>query len=272
MQPFLPVSGPTLARRRNSGSSLAASPRQSGAQMTSSSSHSSRFQGWAIVATRMPWSIARRRFSGLSSISSSMPSSTQRPTLSCEQYRSSIGNADLLEPARRGLVRGGVAMAGDVDEVTVLVPAPDRLDGVGVGLAGEDRRLAVRLLDAEVQLVVAQARDAPVQLLLVGQVDAEAAQGGGRQPIPVVMQRGVDVDGDAHASWRVVLPSSLDLPRRVAVGGSAWPVGRRDRRSRLDLDAVGRPARYVMAPIEALETSLAYLPRTPPRSALSSPP
>ena len=37
-------------RGRSSGSSWAASPRQSAAQMTSSSSHSSRFHGWAIVA------------------------------------------------------------------------------------------------------------------------------------------------------------------------------------------------------------------------------
>ena len=135
-----------------------------------------------------------------------------------------VGQADLLQPARGGVAGVRVAVAGDVDEVTVVVPAPDGLDRVGVGLAGEDRRLTVGLLDAEVQLVGPQARDAPVQLLLLGQVDAEAAQCGGRQPVPVVVQRGVDVDGDAHARRAGRLRASSVRLSRPAVGGwMGWP-------------------------------------------------
>ena len=161
------------------------------------------------------------RFSGLSSISSSMPSSRQRTDLVVGAVQVVEGNADLRKPARRGVSLVVVAVAGDVNEVTVLVPAPDRVDGIGVGHAGENRLFAVRLLDAEMQLVAAQARDAPVQLLLVGQVDPEAAQRSIGEAIPVVVQRGVDVDGDAHVSRGSSLPSSVD-PSPNAIGAKGW--------------------------------------------------
>ena len=56
----------------------------------------------------------------------------------------------------------------------------------------------MRVLDADLQLLGLQAGDAPVELLLVGQLDAEAPLGGVGEDVPVVVQRGVDVDGDAH--------------------------------------------------------------------------
>jgi hypothetical protein len=56
----------------------------------------------------------------------------------------------------------------------------------------------VGLVDAAAELLGLQAGDPPVELLLVGQLDAEAALGGVREDVPVVMQGGIDVDGDAH--------------------------------------------------------------------------
>ena len=52
----------------------------------------------------------------------------------------------------------------------------------------------------DAQLLVAQAADPPGVLVLVGQVDAEAALGGVGELVPVVVQRRVDVDGDAHVA------------------------------------------------------------------------
>ena len=74
--------GRQLLHGASTGSSSRASSSQSSPQTTSSVSHSSRFQGCRIVATVIPASIARRRFSGESSISRSMPISSQRVTLS----------------------------------------------------------------------------------------------------------------------------------------------------------------------------------------------
>ena len=54
-----------------------------------------------------------------------------------------------------------------------------------------------------------------VDLLLVGQLDAEALLGGGGEQVPVVVQRRVDVDGDAHG--RSV---RYDVRRRCA---EHWP-------------------------------------------------
>src|SRR4029078_736967 len=98
-----PGGGPALARDRrrvvaqvgagsgqllhtaSTGSRLRASSAQSLPQITSSVSHSSRFHGCSSVATVMPASIARCSVSGESSISRSMPISSQRVTLSFEQ-------------------------------------------------------------------------------------------------------------------------------------------------------------------------------------------
>ena len=76
----------------------------------------------------------------------------------------------------------------------------DRLHRAGVGLGGEDvaRRVWVSSTST-LDLLAPQRRDLPGELLLVGQLDAEAPLGGGlRELRPVVVQRRVDVDGDAH--------------------------------------------------------------------------
>ena len=76
---------------RAPGRSWARKPAQSRAAITPSRSTTSSFQGCRIVAGTMPASPARTMFTGLSSTSTSMPSSTQRVTLSNEQCRSSKG-------------------------------------------------------------------------------------------------------------------------------------------------------------------------------------
>jgi hypothetical protein len=83
-----------------------------------------------------------------------------------------------------------------VDEVAGLVPVPDRLDRPRIRLGGEHVRLPVRLGHADVDLLGPQPRDRPGDLLVVGQVDAEPLLGNGGELVPVVVQRGVDVDGD----------------------------------------------------------------------------
>ena len=56
-----------------------------------------------------------------------------------------VGQPDPLQPARGGVVGVGVAVRGDVDEVAGLLPRADGLDGVRVGLGGEDLLVAVGL-------------------------------------------------------------------------------------------------------------------------------
>src|SRR3954470_15507048 len=122
---------------------------------------------------------------------------------------------DLAQPLLGGRVRGGRAMAGDVDEVARLGPAVDGLDGARVGAAGEDHLVAVGLLDAAGQLLVPQARDPPGQLLLVRQLDPEAAAGGGREDVPVVVEGRIDVDGDAHGAAGTASPRPVSSYRRA---------------------------------------------------------
>ena len=74
---------------RAPGRAALRSPVQSGAPITPSRSTSSTFQGCTIVAATMPASRARAMFTGLSSTSTWIPSSSQRVTLSNEQCRSS---------------------------------------------------------------------------------------------------------------------------------------------------------------------------------------
>jgi hypothetical protein len=74
-----------------------------------------------------------------------------------------------------------------VDRVARVVPAVDGLDRVRVRLRGGDRLVSVGVLDAREQLVVAQAMGRVGELLLIGQLDAEAAprRGGDQRPVVV---------------------------------------------------------------------------------------
>ena len=63
-------------------------------------------------------------------------------------------------------------------EVLEHVSEPERELAELGRLLGEDRLVAVGLVDAAGQLLGLETGDAPVELLLVGQVDAEAALGG----------------------------------------------------------------------------------------------
>jgi hypothetical protein len=56
----------------------------------------------------------------------------------------------------------------------------------------------VGLGDAGLDLLGPEAADGPGDLLVVRKVDAEPALGGGGELVPVVVQGGVDVDGDFH--------------------------------------------------------------------------
>ena len=67
----------------------------------------------------------------------------------------------------------------------------------------ERRRAGTRvrrqvLGDAHVDLLGPQPRDRPGELGVVRQVDAETALGDRRQLVPVVVERRIDVDRDAH--------------------------------------------------------------------------
>ena len=73
----------------------------------------------------------------------------------------------------------------------------DRLDGPGIGLGGQDVLVLVGLGDAGADLLGPQPLDPP-QLLLVRELDAEAPLGGRLELVPVVVERAVDVNGDAH--------------------------------------------------------------------------
>ena len=73
----------------------------------------------------------------------------------------------------------------------------------GYGLGGEDLLVAVGLGDRGADLLGLEQLDLPHRLLGVGQRDAEAALRDGLELVPVVVQRRVDVDGDAHGSQRV---------------------------------------------------------------------
>jgi hypothetical protein len=83
-----------------------------------------------------------------------------------------------------------------VDPVALLVPLAHGLDRPLVGLAREDVLVRVRLLDAFDDLIPLEDRDAPVALLLVGQVDAEALERHPLEQVPVGMDGGVDVQCD----------------------------------------------------------------------------
>ncbi len=125
-----------------------------------------------------------------------MSSSTQRRDLVERAVEVVVGQADRLEPAGRRLGRALSAVARDVDPVAGLVPAAHGLDRVRVGHAGLDVLVGVRLLDAVDERIALERRDAPVALLLVGQVDAVALARHSLEQVPVVVQRGIDVYRD----------------------------------------------------------------------------
>ena len=109
-----------------------------------------------------------------------------------------VAQADVVQPAARGGNRALGAVARDLDEVPRVVPAVDGLDGVRVGAGAGDRRVGVGVRDAGDELLLVEADRRLGDLILVGQVDAEAALGRGGDERPVVVQRGVDVDRDAN--------------------------------------------------------------------------
>ena len=147
-----------------------------------------------------------------------------------------MGQADPLQPARRHVVRGRVAVARDVDEVAVGVPAVDDLDRARVGHAREDDRLAVGLGDADGELVLAQAGDPVGRLDLVGQRDAEAPAGGLGEDVPVVVEGRVDVEGDPHGR-RGRGTAAADY------AGGTMTTASPPRRRPVDLDAYGPQGR-----------------------------
>src|SRR3954452_6012493 len=134
-----------------------------------------------------------------------------------------VGQPDPLEPRGRRVVAGLGAMGRDVDEVAELVPRPDGLDGARVGLGPEDRLVLVRLLDHALQLLGTELVDLPDALLLVGEVDAEPPPGRLGEVAPVVMQRGVDVEGDPHPSCEDIDMASSSLNARYGrAGDDEW--------------------------------------------------
>ena len=92
----------------------------------------------------------------MSSMSRSTPISRQRATLSSPPRELVVAQADVVQPAPRGGQRPLGAMAEDMDRVPRVVPAVDGLDRVRVGPRAGDRRVGVRVLDADAQLLVAE--------------------------------------------------------------------------------------------------------------------
>ena len=87
-------------------------------------------------------------------------------------------------------------VARHVDPVPRVVPGAHGLDGVRVGHPGGDVLVRVRLLDAVHDRVALEHGDAPVALILVGQVDAVALVRDSLEQVPVVVQGRVDVQRD----------------------------------------------------------------------------
>jgi hypothetical protein len=98
------------------------------------------------------------------------------------------------------------AVARDVDPVACGAPVADRLDGVRIRLGAEDVLLGVGLPDALDELIAIERGDAPVALLGVGKLHSEALLGDAIEQVPVVVERRIDVDGDArHGMYRTRL-------------------------------------------------------------------
>jgi hypothetical protein len=107
-----------------------------------------------------------------------------------------VGHSDPLQPGRGGLVRATPPVARHVNPVALRVPLADRLDRVWVRHAGGDVLVGVRLLHAVDDRVALEHGDAPVALLLVGQLHAVALARDALKQVPVVVQGRVDVQRD----------------------------------------------------------------------------
>ena len=100
-------------------------------------------------------------------------------------------------------MRGAGAVTGHVDPVPAAVPVADRLDRPGIRLGRLDVLVCVALLHRCDQLIVLELRDAPQTLLVVGQLHPEAAARDLIEQVPVVVERGVDVECDPrHRGYR----------------------------------------------------------------------
>ena len=181
----------TGARRRSSSG-------QSGAQITSSVSHSSRFhgcddRGGDDARVERLLEVDRRVVD--QHLDAELAAAGDLVVGAVELV---VRQPDLLQPARGDLLRGHRPVRGDLDPVPGRVPAPHDVDRARIRLGGEHARLAVRLLDAGPDLLRPQQRDLPGQLIVVGQRDPEPAPRGVRELVPVVVERGVDVDRELH--------------------------------------------------------------------------
>ena len=118
----------------------------------------------------------------------------------------------------------------------------DRLDRARVGLGGEDLRLGVRLADGGVELLGLEPVDLPHDLLRVGDRDAEAALRDLLEQVPVVVQGGVDVDGDAHRTRLGTVDAHARSPPRQAALRTGDDYGRAGPRAVARRRLAGGPA------------------------------
>ena len=192
-----PIQAGARSRRSSTGSSAAFSPLQSGAPITPSDSTISSFQGCTIVAATIP-AVARLRDVHRTVVHEHIDTQLHTSRDLVERaVEVVVGHPDPVEPGRGGLV-GASPRRWLVTWIQWpgVVPLADGLDRVRVRHAGRDVLVGVRLLDAVHDRVALQHRDAPVALLLVGQVDAVALARDPLEQVPVVVQGRVDVQRD----------------------------------------------------------------------------
>ena len=140
-------------------------------------------------------------FTGLSSTSTSISSSTQRRDLVERAVQVVVRDAHGLEPALGRRRARLPPVARDVDPMAGVVPALDGLDRARVGLGSLDVVVGMGLLDHGDELVALQLADPPVVLLGVRQPHPVPLVRDPLEQIPVVVQRGVDVEGDPGHGW-----------------------------------------------------------------------
>ena len=162
----------------------------------SSSSQMSRFHGCSSVAARMPASTARLEVDRRVVDQQVDPDRAAVRDLVEGAVELVVGQPDPVEPALGGVVGAVVAVRGDVDEVAGLAstrgPSRRRPGRLGARICSS----AVGLLDAGLDLLGPQAVDVP-ELLVVGS-STKRRLAAASKLVPVVVQRGVDVDRDPH--------------------------------------------------------------------------